>query len=166
MHSGHKYLAIYLNDHLAGSTGGLELAKRMAEENAGEEIGAFLESLVEEIAADRRELQAIMRELDVAERLPKVALAWAGEKLARLKLNGELTGYSPLSRYVELEALSLGIEGKRLLWSVLAGSVAERVGSQRLHVLVDRAERQRADVERHRLEAARTAFGADQPAPA
>jgi hypothetical protein len=28
--SGHDLLGIYLNDHLAGATGGLELARRMA----------------------------------------------------------------------------------------------------------------------------------------
>ena len=36
------YLAIYLNDHLAGSTAGVELARRTAHENDGSELGAFL----------------------------------------------------------------------------------------------------------------------------
>jgi hypothetical protein len=39
--------------------------------------------------------------------------AWGIEKVGRLKLNGQLTGYSPLSRVVELEGLLAGIAGKR-----------------------------------------------------
>ena len=38
--------------------------------------------------------------------------AWTAEELERLKLNGQLAGYSPLSRLVELEGLAVGIEGK------------------------------------------------------
>ena len=41
----------------------------------------------------------------------------------RLKPNGQLTGYSPLSRLVELEGLSLGITGKLGLWRALLGLV-------------------------------------------
>ena len=36
---------------------------------------------------------------------------WVAEKAGRLKLNGSLLTYSPLSRLVELEGLSLGVEG-------------------------------------------------------
>jgi hypothetical protein len=28
-------------------------------------------------------------------------------------------GYSPLSRFVELEFLSMGVEGKKILWTTL-----------------------------------------------
>jgi hypothetical protein len=49
----------------------------------------------------------------------KVLLGWGAEKAGRLKLNGELLGYSPLSRLEELEALSLGVEGKLALWTAL-----------------------------------------------
>ena len=38
-----KYLAIYFNDHLAGATTGVELAKRIRGENEGTELGAFVE---------------------------------------------------------------------------------------------------------------------------
>ena len=41
------------------------------------------------------------------------------EKAGRLKMNGELFEYSPLSRLVEFEGLTLGVTGKLSLWKVL-----------------------------------------------
>jgi hypothetical protein len=153
-----KFLGIYLNDHLAGSTGGLELVKRAAGENEGTELGGFLSGLQEEIAADRRELEKIMDELGVGRDQAKVAMGWVTEKAGRLKFNGVLTGYSPLSPLVELEALSLGIEGKRMLWIALGASAGERLGAARLEELVARAERQRSALEPHRLAAVNLAW--------
>ena len=42
----------------------------------------------------------------------KVTGAWAAEKIGRLKLNGRLREYSPLSRFVELDFLAMGIWGQ------------------------------------------------------
>lgn len=155
-----KYLAIYLNDHLAGSTGGLELAKRAAGEYESGELGAFLAALRDDIAADRRELEAIMDELGVERDPLKQAVAWAGEKAGRLKTNGELRGRSPLTPLIELEALWLGISGKRAMWAAFLAvdTVAEAIGRPRLERLLTRADQQRGDVDRHRLAAARQAI--------
>jgi hypothetical protein len=91
-----------------------------------------------------------------------VAMGWATEKLGRLKLNGEIRDRSPLSPLVELEGMSLGIEGKRSLWVALAETeaVGGRIGSERLRELIARAERQRSAIEQQRIAAARRAFGA------
>ena len=93
-----KYLTIYLNDHFAGSTIGLELAKRARGSNEGTPLGAFLERLVTEIEEDRETLKRLMDEVGAKRDPLKAGGAWAAEKLGRLKLNGQLTGYSPLSR--------------------------------------------------------------------
>jgi hypothetical protein len=153
-----KYLAIYFNDHLAGATAGLELAKRIRGQNEGTELGAFMEGLVAEIAEDRQTLLEFIDLIDAGQDRLKVAGGWITEKLGRLKLNGQLIGYSPLSRFIELEGLSLGIEGKRLMWLALVDTQPERFGADRLRELVARAERQREAVEEHRR-AAREAFG-------
>ena len=58
-----RLLAIYLNDHLAGATAGLELARRALEENAGNEYGRFLLTLTQEVAEDRRTLNELMESL-------------------------------------------------------------------------------------------------------
>jgi hypothetical protein len=153
-----KHLSIYLNDHLTGSTFALELVGRAAGENAGTELGDFLAGLKTEIEADRRTLEQIMSSLGASVDQLKRPIAWLAEKVGRLKPNGRLLGYSPLSRLEELEFLSIGIEGKRLLWVVLAEAHAEAVGREMLEHLIARAERQRADLEPHRVAAAREAF--------
>jgi hypothetical protein len=157
-----KYLAVYLNDHLGGSTTGVELVDRIAKEYAGSELGDFATGLAREIRADRETLLEIMHGLGVTPDKVKVAMGWATEKLGRLKLNGEIRDRSPLSPLVELEGMSLGIEGKRSLWLALAGTdaVGERIGSERLSELIARAERQRSAVEEQRIAAAQRALGA------
>ena len=53
-------LAIYLNDHLAGSTVGVELARRARGSNDGTELGEFLATLAAEIEEDRDTLGEVM----------------------------------------------------------------------------------------------------------
>jgi hypothetical protein len=153
-----RYLAIHLDDHLGAATAGLELAKRMRGEHEGTELGAFVERLIPEIAEDRDALVELLGRLDAEPSRLKVAGGWAAEKLGRLKLNGKVVGQSPLSALLELEGLSLTIEGKRLLWLGLLETQAERFGAERLRGLVERAERQRAGVEEHRRQAALAAL--------
>ena len=161
MASPSKYLATYLNDHLMGATLGVELVRRAAGENEGSELGAFLSGLAPEIDDDRDTLLAIMSELGVKPDRLKVAAGWTGEKVGRLKPNAQLRGYSPLSPLVELEGLLIGIQGKLAMWIVL-GDVAQELGLDRarLDALAARAERQQADVERHRREVGRRALTA------
>jgi hypothetical protein len=148
-----ELLAIYLNDHLAGATAGVETARRTRAGNEGTELGEPLATLCGEIEADRETLEAIMAELDVARSRFKPALGWLAEKLGRAKLNGQLRGYSPLSRVVELEGLLIGIAGKLRLWSLLDELVGERI-SPDLPSLIARAEDQRARLEALQLHAA------------
>jgi predicted DNA-binding ribbon-helix-helix protein len=155
-----KLLRIYLQDHLAGSTAGLELARRTRAANEGTEYGPPLAKIADEIDADRRQLQGIMEELGFGGDRAKNIAAWGLEKAGRLKLNGQLTGYSPLSRVVELEGLLTGITGKRAVWVSLLelAPQEERLDAALLERLRERAEAQRATVEELRERAAREAF--------
>jgi hypothetical protein len=156
-----KLLATYLNDHLAGATAGLELAKRTAASNRGSEFGEALSRIATEIDEDRETLRALMRELDVSEDVVKKTAAWTAEKLGRLKPNGRLIGYSPLSRLIEFEGLALGISGKKGLWKALLESPVAgdpRAASFDFEALVARADRQASQVEELRLRAAAVAF--------
>jgi hypothetical protein len=155
-----KYLRIYLQDHLAGATTGLELARRTRGANERTEYGPPLARIADEIEADRRQLESIVDDLGFSGDRLKNAAAWALEKAGRLKLNGELTSYSPLSRVVELEGLLTGITGKWGLWSALleVAPSEPRLDADLLTRLRDRAEEQRATVEQLREKAAREAF--------
>lgn len=149
-------LAIYLNDHLAGSTAGRDLARRAAANNRGTPYGPFLENLAVQVDEDRDSLLELMRALEVKVDPIKVFGGWAAEKVGRLKLNGRLLGYSPLSRLVELEALTLGVRGKLALWGALKELAGEdpRLASAGLDELATRAEGQLVELEDHRLRAA------------
>lgn len=155
-----RLLEIYLADHLAAATAGVALARRVAQSNSGGQAGDLLRRLSMEIDEDRRTLRHVVAALGFAESKPKQLLARAAEKVGRLKLNGQLRGYSPLSRVLELEALSVGIAGKLALWQTLQRlpDIDERLPDIDLEQLAERAERQRADVERYRSHAADEAF--------
>ena len=152
---GRDYLKIYLEDHYAGATAGLELARRAAGANRGTAYGDVLEPIALEIEEDRDSLRAIMTMLGVGPDRFKVAGAWAGEKAGRLKLNGHLTSYSPQSRVTELEGLVVGVTGKRSLWVALRHIVPQepRLDPEELEGLIGRAEVQLADLEELRLRA-------------
>jgi hypothetical protein len=149
-----ELLAIYLNDHLAGSVAGVETARRARASNEGTEFGAPLAALCAEIESDRGTLETVMEELGVARSRIKPAIGWVGEKVGRLKPNGQLRGYSPLSRVIELEFLLLGISGKLRLWALLDELVDTRSEAD-FAALARRAEGQRATVEDLQAKAAR-----------
>jgi hypothetical protein len=153
-------LATYLNDHLGGSVTGRELAQRTLQANRGNEYGVVLEDIVRQIEEDVDSLEAVMDRLGVKPDRVKEAIGWTAEKLGRLKLNGQLLGYSPLSRLIELEGLMLGIAGKVALWISLSSVFADdpRLEGIDLEQLTRRAREQRQTVERLRRQAAREAL--------
>ena len=155
-----KLLRIFMQDHLAAATAGLELARRTRGANQGTAYADDLERIAEEIADDRQALEELMADLGFGSDRVKNIGAWTGEKLGRLKLNGRLTGYSPLSRVIELEGLVAGISLKLSLWGILL-DVSEqeaRLDRDRLRRLITRGEEQRQTVAALRARAARDAF--------
>jgi hypothetical protein len=153
-------LHIYLNDHLAGATGGLELFRRAASSASGERR-VQLDRLAEEVAQDREALLAIMAALDVPVRHYKVVAGWLAEKVGRAKPNGHLLTRAPLSDLVESEAMLLGVRGKAAGWQALR-TIAEhdgRLDAEQLDRLVTRADEQSAVLESLRRESAVAVFG-------
>jgi len=110
-----REFASYLQDHFAGARVGLELARRLA----GRSTGGEIETLVQEIEIDRILLKQVMEILDVEFGPVKQASAWLGGKVVQLRPATIGRNGSALSRLLELESLSLGVEGKALLWQAL-----------------------------------------------
>ena len=153
-------LGIYLNDHLAGASAGLELARRAARSHGRDR--ATLREIADEIAEDREELRTIMTTLGVPIRRYKEVAGWAMEKVGRLKPNGRILSRSPLSDVLEVEALRLAVEGKAAGWLLLRG-FAEQDGlldPAQLDRLINRAARQADVLEDLRVNAAQQAFAA------
>jgi hypothetical protein len=155
-----KLLGIYLNDHLAGSRAGLNLARRTARENRGNPVGEFLSLLILELEEDRAVLLQVMRVLKVPRDTLKDSAAWVAERLGRLKLNGRILRYSPLSRLWELEGLLLGTQGRRAMWRLLRrlARTERSLAGFDFEALVARTEQQLRGLERWRLQAADIAF--------
>jgi hypothetical protein len=155
-----RFLEIYLADHLAAAAAGLALVRRAARSNTGTRTGDTLRRLTVEIDEDRHTLRRLVTDLGFTGSKSKEVVAWAVEKVGRLKRNGQLRGYSPLSRVLELEALSVGIAGKLALWKALelVPDPGGRLRAFDLNHLIERALRQREEVEQLRLEAVHQAF--------
>lgn len=99
-----------------------------------------------------------MEALDIGRDHLKPAAGWIAERLGRLKPNGQLRGYSPLSRLIELECLYIGISGKARLWKALEANLGDTVPGVDFAALGERADRQRTEVEALQEEAARLAL--------
>jgi hypothetical protein len=154
-----KRLAIYLNDHLAGATLGVELARRLRGSNQGDsDFGPALAELCAEIEADRETLKRVMDQLGVGQSKLKPLTAVLGERLGRLKLNGQLRGYSPLSRLDELELLQLGVTGKQRLWQALQHTRSADLRDFDLDALAERASGQLSRLGELHLKAAALAL--------
>jgi hypothetical protein len=136
-------LAVYLNDHLAASTAGVELARRAAKSHDGER-GEELSRLADEIAEDREALRDLMKRLDVSESTVKAAAGWLGEKVGRLKPNDHLVSRSPLSDVLEIEMLRTGTAARIAGFQVLRAVAVHdsRVTKEELETLIDRADDQ------------------------
>jgi hypothetical protein len=150
-------LATYVEDHLAGATAGLELLEALCAQHQGDPTGALAGRLLPEVENDRRTLEGIARALDAGSVL-KEAGAWITEKISRLKLHRDAKGV--LGTFEALEAMSLGVLGKRALWRALA--VAARTDTRLAGIdfdgLAASAERQHALLEEERLRAAAIAL--------
>lgn len=154
-------LGIYLNDHLAGLTVEVELARRVVRSHRDSDIGAALERLMAEIVGDRAMLRDMMAVLGVPVRRYKAYGAWMGEKVGRLKPNGYLRGRSPLSIIVELEGLRLAVEHAVMGWRTLRELAQHdgRLDLARLDGLLDRGRRQAETLEELRARKVAEVFG-------
>lgn len=143
-----QYLRIYMNDQLALGVGWRELARRAQRSNEGTELGDALARVAQGIAEDVATFEQIMGRLGLRPNRVKTSLAVAAERVGRLKPNGHARSYSPLSRFVELDVLVMGVDNKRLLWSNLRdlAGLGAALPDVDFDELIRRAERQRDEL--------------------
>ena len=153
-------LSDYLNDHLAGSVAALELLDRMIEACEGKSLERFLRQLREDIHQDQEKLQELIEKLGASESTVRKTGAWIAEKLTRPKIDLGEGSKEEIGVFLALEALLLGITGKRSLWRALQAASRTVPALARLDYsgLEKRAIEQCEQVEARRLEIARSVF--------
>lgn len=156
-------LTTYLNDHLAGSVGALELLDRLIEASEGAGLAEELVTLREDIEADQGTLKSLLERFATQESVVKKAGAWIAEKVMRGKMPLADTRKGELGMLEAFEVLSLGIQGKIGLWRALA--IVEKDSDATFGLdfpeLGSRAQQQFDQVEALRLRAAGRAFAGD-----
>ena len=153
-------LSSYLNDHLAGSVGALELLDRLIDSYKGKALEPFFADLRNEIDADQETLKELIANLGEDESTVRKAGAWVMEKFSRGKIPLDANGEQEMGLFLALEGLALGIHGKQLLWRALAtaSETASRLRGPDYETLEKRAMEQFERVEAKRLEVAREIF--------
>jgi hypothetical protein len=155
-----------LQDHYAGATTGLALARRCRRANPG--LISVLADLEDQIADDRDALRTIMSKLGVRPSRVKAGLGAVVEVVGRLKGNGRIVRRSPLSLVVELELLHAGVITKRNLWRALlaASEWLNGLDDVELKRLAERANAQAERIVNLHFEASGRAFApVDTPPP-
>ncbi|RBP36103.1 hypothetical protein DES53_11852 [Roseimicrobium gellanilyticum] len=156
----YQNLAIYINDHLAGSVAALALIDDMSDALDDATLKSFLAELKEEITEEQQVLRILLQANDYKEGAIKKAVAWLGEKASSPKFGGTKNDHQGLAIMQGLEMLYIGITGKLLQWHAFQAAIApmvEALGFD-LHQLQQQAEKQRSTVEEYRLVYARRAF--------
>lgn len=162
-----KNIRSYLNHHLAASVAWLEAIEHLEAAERNTPMARTLSELRTEVLADRRVLEDLMARLQVSQSETEKATAWLGEKLFQVMLPLNTQRRGPLNLLLNLEALSLGVEGRRALWLALGEASEYTVALKGLNyeLLVQRAEDQRGRLEKLRLEAAKQALRPQQDTP-
>jgi hypothetical protein len=138
-----RALAAYVDDHLAAAAAGAAIARRLRAETARpSRLWRFLDDLTTHIDEERGTLREVLAILPGSPGLVKqlFSLAGAAANLVRTRIPG-----APAPTMLEdLEALTVGVWGKRLLWGVLAAAAEQddRFARFGFEELAERAESQ------------------------
>ena len=153
-------LATYLQDHYAGSSAGIELFRRAADQQTDAVVRTALTAMAEKVEHERTVLTKYLAFVDAKPDPVKNAGAWVAEKLGRFKPNGELVRRSPLSDVMELEMLRIAVEGKGAGWRVLRALADDQplFDAAELDTLIEDTGRQIKELEDLRMDAARRVF--------
>ncbi|MFT4176829.1 MAG: hypothetical protein QM627_09245 [Luteolibacter sp.] len=150
-----SHLERYLNDHLAGSSGAVDLIAKLAEASDDPAQSDFFRELGLKVESDREFLKSLLKKIGQRDSAILQIAGSLTEKAGRLKLLWEGLEPGKLGMFEALEMLCLGIQGKRLLWRVL-GKISPRIPEWSeidFTALELEAVRQRDAVEAYRVQA-------------
>jgi len=112
----HQSLVAYLRDHLGGADAAIHVVRRLSATHEGTAEGRLFRQLAEEFEHDRATVRALLAQLGASARSPKRVAGRASAVLLGFTAGGEP---GQLSLLRTLEALAIGIQGKRCMWRAL-----------------------------------------------
>ena len=110
----------YLNDHIAGSAGAIGLIQKLATSAEDPEEERFFRQLEQKVEKDRGLLKELIARLGQSSSSVLETAGSVTGAASRIKLMWEGMEPGQLGRFEAMEVLTLGIQGKHLLWLVLA----------------------------------------------
>jgi len=105
--------AAYLKDHLTGADAAIEMVRRLRETHRGTPEGRLFASLYEQFREDRADVEALLADVP-ASRLSIKRIAGRATGTVLQVVSGCQPG--DLSLFRTIEALAIGVQGKRCLW--------------------------------------------------
>ena len=148
-------LAVYLEDHLAGSVAALNLMEELAEMHRGSPLEATLRRLHAEVSEEQGGLRGLLARIEATPSALKQAAAWVSEKVGEGKLALVARHHPALATLQGLESIALGLQGKLALYRVLVQLAPEDPRLQGdFTALADRTVAQHAAIETERQAAA------------
>ncbi|HEX5691732.1 MAG TPA: hypothetical protein VFX76_17075, partial [Roseiflexaceae bacterium] len=99
----HAHLGIYLNDHLAGSQGALDLMQRLIEVEEHNWLNDTMAAVRAEVLEERQQLEALMHRLEIEPSRSRQVTGWLGEKVAQIKLRVDDPSDGDLRLFESLE---------------------------------------------------------------
>ena len=149
-------LIAYLRDHLSGADMAIRVVHRLGSTHQGTEDGTLFRRLSKEFEEDRSVVRTLLTQLGASGRSIKRAAGFASGTVLSVTAGGEP---GDLSLLRTLEALAIGVQGKRCLWRALQNlrTVPSTVDGMNFVELEAKAVRQwEAIEERRRALVART----------
>jgi hypothetical protein len=153
-------LVVYLRDHLSGSEVALRVVHRLCSTHRGTEDEALFRRLFEEFEEDRAVVRTVLALMGASERSIKRAAGFASGSVLSLTAGGEP---GDLSLFRTLEALAIGVQGKRCMWRALQNlrSMPAAIHGTTFAELEAKAVRQWEEIEKRRRALVEATFSAE-----
>ncbi len=155
-----RALIAYLRDHLSGADMAIRVVHRHVSTHDGNEHGALFRSLSKEFTEDHWIVRTLLMQLGASGRSIKRASGFVSGTMLSVMAGGEP---GQLSLLRTLEALAIGIQGKRCMWRALQDLRMSTVHGTSFVELEAKAVRQWEAVEEHRRALVAQTFSATDP---
>jgi hypothetical protein len=112
----HAALVAYLHDHLGGAEVAIQVVERLRRTSTSADDRMFFEWLYRHFDQDREVVESLLRRLGASPGTAKRVAGHASGGLLKFLAGGEP---GDLALFRTLEALAIGVQGKRCMWRAL-----------------------------------------------